>query len=105
VVVSRRRLNAKRLSSAVHAVLKNEQYRCAARNLQASMLNMDSLQRAADIVEDALRVGRRDSPSESHQPVCAARHGHRCPAMDDRRKRAGTVEFSHDGSAVIDQKE
>ena len=54
VVVSRRRLSAKRLRSAVHAVLENEQYRCAARNVQASMLHMDGLQRAADIVEDAL---------------------------------------------------
>lgn len=58
VVVSRRRLNAKRLSAAVQAVLKDERYRCAARKLQASMLCIDGLQRAADIVEDALRVGR-----------------------------------------------
>lgn len=58
VVVSRRRLNAKRLSSAVHAVLKNEQYRSAARNLQASMLHMDGLQRAANIVEEALRSSK-----------------------------------------------
>jgi hypothetical protein len=27
----------------------------------------------------------------------------RYPAMDDRRKRGSTVEFSHDGGAVIDQ--
>ena len=58
MVVSRRRLNAKRLSSAVHAVLKNEQYRSAARNLQASMLHMDGLQRAANIVEEALRSSK-----------------------------------------------
>jgi zeaxanthin glucosyltransferase len=68
VVVSRRGLNAKRLSSAVNAVLKNEKYRGAARNIQASMLHTDGLQLAADIVEEALRV-ERDSPSEKHEPI------------------------------------
>jgi zeaxanthin glucosyltransferase len=70
VVVSRRRLNAKRLRSAVHTVLKNEQYRCAARNVQASMLQVDGLQRAADIVEGALSIVRRNSRPENHEPVC-----------------------------------
>ena len=66
MVVSRRRLNAKRLSSAVQAVLKDEQYRCAAHKVQASMLHTDGLQRAADIVEEALRVGRRNSSIKSN---------------------------------------
>ena len=70
VVVSRRRLNAKRLRSAVHTVLKNEQYRSAARNVQASMLQVDGLQRAADIVEGALSIVRRNSRPENHEPVC-----------------------------------
>lgn len=65
VVVSRRRLSAKRLRSAVHAVLNNEQYRCAARSVQTSMMHMDGLERAADIVEDALRIGRRNSHSQN----------------------------------------
>jgi zeaxanthin glucosyltransferase len=69
VVVSRSRLNAKRLSSAVNAVLKNEGYHRAARKIQASILCVDGLQRAADIVEDALGVRRWDSPSERHDPV------------------------------------
>ena len=69
VVVSRRGLNAKRLSSAVNAVLKNEKYRGAARKIQASMPHTDGLQLAADIVEDALRIERWDSSSEKHEPI------------------------------------
>jgi zeaxanthin glucosyltransferase len=41
VVVPRRRLNAKRLRSAVRAVLKDEKYRCAAREMQAAILRVD----------------------------------------------------------------
>ena len=73
MVVSRRGLNAKRLRSAVQAVLGNEQYRCAARNVQASMRDVDGLQRAADIVEDVLRIASGNSLSESHKTVCAVR--------------------------------
>jgi MGT family glycosyltransferase len=58
VVVSRRSLNAKRLRAALRAVLSDEAYRCAARTLQASILHVDGLERAADIVEDALRIRR-----------------------------------------------
>jgi zeaxanthin glucosyltransferase len=57
VVVPRRKLNAKRLRSAVRAVLKDEQYRCAARETQAAILRVDGLQRAADIIEHALKIG------------------------------------------------
>ena len=71
LVVSRRRLNAKRLTSAVNAVLNDEQYRSAARKVQASMLQMDGPGRAADIVEDALRVALINAPSENRKPVCA----------------------------------
>jgi MGT family glycosyltransferase len=73
VVVSRHRLTAKRLRSALRTVLENEQYRCAARSIQASMLHVDGLQRAADIVEDELRVGNRHSLSESHEPIGSVR--------------------------------
>jgi zeaxanthin glucosyltransferase len=58
VVLSRWRLNQKRLRSAVRAVLEDEKYRCAARKVQAAMLRVDGLRRAADIVEDALTIGR-----------------------------------------------
>lgn len=65
VVVSRRRLNAKRLSSAVQAVLKEQHYRAAARRVQASMLRINGLQQAADIVEEVLEIGPRNSRPES----------------------------------------
>jgi MGT family glycosyltransferase len=66
VVVSRRKLNAQRLRSAVRAVLEDEKYRCAAREVQAAILRVDGLQRAADIIEDALKIG---------VPTPASKHG------------------------------
>ncbi len=58
VVVPRRKLNTKQLRAAVHAVLEDESYRRSARKVQASILQSDGLQRAADIVEDALKIRR-----------------------------------------------
>jgi MGT family glycosyltransferase len=57
VVVPRRKLNAKRLRSPVRSVLTDEKYRCAARETQAVILQLDGLQRAADIIENALKIG------------------------------------------------
>src|ERR1700722_200151 len=57
IVVPRRKLNVKRLRSAVRAVLKDEKYRSAAREMQAAILRVDGLQRAADIIENALKIG------------------------------------------------
>jgi hypothetical protein len=37
------------------------------------MLQIDGLQRAADIVEDTLKVGLRGSPSATREPVVAVR--------------------------------
>jgi len=56
VVVQPRRANAKRLRSAVRAVLDNDSYRIAARKIQSAIAEFDSLDRAADIVEDALKI-------------------------------------------------
>ena len=56
VVVLPRKANAKRLRSAVHAVLEDESYRRAARKIQAAMSEIDGLERAADIVEDELKI-------------------------------------------------
>lgn len=56
VVVHRRKLTPSRLRHAVRAVLEDEKYRHAARSVQASMLSVDGLLRATDIVEDALRI-------------------------------------------------
>lgn len=75
VVVSRRGLNAKRLRTAVQAVLQDERYRRAARDIQACMLETNPLQRAADIVEDTLKIGRKNSQGEN--PVCVS-----APALD-----------------------
>jgi zeaxanthin glucosyltransferase len=69
VVVPRRKLNAKRLRSAVRAVLEDEKYRCAARKIQAAMLRVDGLERAADIVEDALRIRTGTYASAGAEPT------------------------------------
>lgn len=56
VVVPRRKLNAKRLRLAVNAVLEDEKYRRAAREVQASILRIDGLQLAADKIEGVLKI-------------------------------------------------
>ncbi|MGB8030952.1 MAG: glycosyltransferase [Terracidiphilus sp.] len=56
VVVHPRRVNAKRLRSAVRAILENDSYRLAARRIQAAMAQIDGLEQAADIVEDVLKI-------------------------------------------------
>jgi MGT family glycosyltransferase len=57
VVVPPRRVNAKRLRSAVRAVLENDSYRLAARKIQSAIAEVDGLDRAADIIEDVLKIG------------------------------------------------
>jgi UDP:flavonoid glycosyltransferase YjiC (YdhE family) len=61
VVVPPGRASAERLRSAVRAVLEDESYRDAARKLQSAMSRIDGPDRAADIIEDVLkiRVGAR----------------------------------------------
>jgi zeaxanthin glucosyltransferase len=56
VVVPPRRANAKRLRAAVRAVLEDESYQSAARKVQAAMAQIDGLERAADVVEEALKI-------------------------------------------------
>jgi MGT family glycosyltransferase len=63
VVVPWRRLTAKRLRSAVRTVLEDESYRRAARRVQASMLQIDGLNRAADIIEDVFEIGEKSTLS------------------------------------------
>jgi zeaxanthin glucosyltransferase len=62
LVVHLRKLNAKRLRSAVRAVLEDESYRCAARKLQACIQQVDGLAQAADIIEDVLKIGGNSTP-------------------------------------------
>jgi zeaxanthin glucosyltransferase len=56
VVVSRSKLSVKRLRSAVLTVLRTERYRQAAGVVRAAMKELDGLERAADIIEDVLRL-------------------------------------------------
>jgi MGT family glycosyltransferase len=56
VVVPWRRLSAKRLRSAVRAVLEDASYRRAARRVQTAIQQADGLNRAADIIEDVLKI-------------------------------------------------
>jgi UDP:flavonoid glycosyltransferase YjiC (YdhE family) len=54
--VTPRRVNAKRLRSAVRAVLENDSYRRNARRIQSAIAQVDGLDRAADIIEDVLKI-------------------------------------------------
>jgi MGT family glycosyltransferase len=57
VVVPPRRVNAKRLRAAVRSILENDSYRLAARKIQSAIAEVDGLNRAADIIEDVLKIG------------------------------------------------
>ena len=56
LVVSRGKLTAPRLRSAVRRVLEETQFREAARRIQTAMRQVDGLSRAADLIEDALEI-------------------------------------------------
>lgn len=56
LVVPRRKLTANRLRSAVRAVLEDRKYCNAARSVQAEMRQVDGLELAADVIEDALQI-------------------------------------------------
>jgi zeaxanthin glucosyltransferase len=56
VVVPRRKLTARRLRSAVRAVLGDEKYRCAAHTVQTAMQSVDGIEKAADIIEDTFEI-------------------------------------------------
>jgi len=56
IVLSRRKVNVRSLRSAIRSVLDDPRYRTAACRVQAAMQKMDGLERAADIIEDALHI-------------------------------------------------
>jgi zeaxanthin glucosyltransferase len=58
VAIPRHKLTANRLRSAVRTVLEDETYRRAARSVQAGVQAVDGLEKAADIIEQAFRIGR-----------------------------------------------
>jgi MGT family glycosyltransferase len=55
-VVAPRRANIERVRAAVRAVLEDESYRGAARKVQSAMSQIDGLERAADLIEDVLKI-------------------------------------------------
>ena len=58
VVVSRHRLNAARLREAVMLVMNDAGYRQAARDLQQAIQHLDGPERAADLIEQVLKLSR-----------------------------------------------
>jgi len=68
VVVSRRGLTANKLRAAVRAVLEQDTYRQAARQVQAAMQQVDSLALAADVIEDALKIRIAVPPKPAQSP-------------------------------------
>ena len=56
IVIPPRKASAERLRSAVRAVLENESFRKAAHTLQNAMAQIDGPDRAADIIEDVLKI-------------------------------------------------
>ena len=61
VVVSRHRLNPPRLRAAIRRVLEECQYREAARRLQRVIQQIDGPGRAADIIEQVLKLRATES--------------------------------------------
>jgi zeaxanthin glucosyltransferase len=58
LVVPLKRLSASRLREAVTAVLYQEKYRLAAQTLQSAIRQMDALETAADLIENAFGFKR-----------------------------------------------
>ena len=56
IVIARRKLNVPRLRNATRSVLEEPHYQAAARRLQAAMQQVNGLEKAADIIEDALKI-------------------------------------------------
>jgi zeaxanthin glucosyltransferase len=56
IVIPPRKLNVQRLRTAVRSVLEDNSYRTAARNLQTAIQQVNALETAADIIEDALNI-------------------------------------------------
>jgi UDP:flavonoid glycosyltransferase YjiC (YdhE family) len=57
VVIPQQKLTAGKLRSAVQTVLENPTYRASARKLQAAFQQVDGLNRAVDIIEQAFGIG------------------------------------------------
>ncbi len=60
IVIPQQKLTAEKLRRAVQAVLENPAYRDSARKLQAAFQQVDGLNRAADIIEQAFGIGAQE---------------------------------------------
>ncbi|MGA7107925.1 MAG: glycosyltransferase [Terracidiphilus sp.] len=69
VVVPRHKLNAVRIRQAVMLVLKNARYREAAQVLQRAIQRVDGPGRAADLIEQVLKLHSIPPPYEMREPV------------------------------------
>ena len=56
IVIPNRKLNVRRLRSAIKSVLEENSYREAARNLQSAIRQIDGLETAANIIEEKLKI-------------------------------------------------
>jgi MGT family glycosyltransferase len=56
IVIPNRKLNVRRLRSAIKSVLEENSYRDAARNLQSAIHQTDGLETAANIIEEKLKI-------------------------------------------------
>jgi zeaxanthin glucosyltransferase len=56
IVIQRRKLNVPRLRNATQSILEDPQYRAAALRLQSAIQQIDRLEAAANIIEDALNI-------------------------------------------------
>jgi len=63
VMIARQKLNTARLRKAVRSVLEEKLYSAAAHRIQQEMQKVDGLGRAADVIEEALALGLRQSES------------------------------------------
>jgi UDP:flavonoid glycosyltransferase YjiC (YdhE family) len=65
VVVPLKKLNVRRLRAAIDGVLRNDSYRAAAQRMQAAIREANGLERAADLIEQALGIGPAASKPEN----------------------------------------
>ena len=66
VVLPLRRLSAPRLRQAIHAVLTDETYRASARRIQAAIREIDAVEAAANVIENAFGLRPTSGWTESN---------------------------------------
>jgi zeaxanthin glucosyltransferase len=74
LVIPLGKLSAPRLRKAIHAVLTDETYRAAARGIQNAIRQVDAVERASDLIENAL--GLRPTSAETDFNSVSALNAH-----------------------------